>query len=418
MSRKRVITIAVVGAVLVAAGGGIAYASLNNAVQVKVVTAATTSLAVTVDAPGTVTAIAQRGVYPPTAATIAKLEVSDGDEVTAGQVLVRLNAGPLKLSLAQAEAALATARAQAGSAADLAPTSSEKASANRAISAANSALSTAKKNYADYRADYNAATPDEQDAMRATLRTLSSAREQASATLALAKASRDRLTRAGRNGLATTAGSLSVTAAKLALAQAKANLDGAELTAPLSGTVIVASTVEPGAGVTPGVPVVTVSEPGGLVFEASVDQSDIASVAPGKSAVVSLDAFAGSALTGTVISRSQTATTTATGGVAFRTRISLPAGSVQPLAGMGGSVSITVQELADALTVPAAAVVSNGEQRFVFVVSDGKAHRVVVRIGAETDAAIQITDGLTAGQQVVVTGASSLADGQSVKVAQ
>lgn len=418
MNRKRVITIAVVGAVLAAAGGGVAYASLNNATAVKVATAATTSLAVTVDAPGTVTALDQRGVYAPTAATIAKLEVSDGDEVTAGQVLVRLNTGPLKLAVAQAEAALATARAQVGAAADLAPTSSEKASANRAISAANSALSTAKKNYADYLADYNAATPDEQDAMRPTLRSLSSAREQAAATLALAKASRDRLTRPGDNGLATKAGSLSVTAAKLALAQAKANLDGADLTAPVSGTVVVPSTVEPGAGVTPGVPVVKVSEPGGLVFEASVDQADIASIAPGKPTTVSLDAFPGQALAGTVISRSQTATTTATGGVAFRTRISLPAGSVQPLAGMGGSVSITVQELPDALTVPAAAVVSNGEQRFVFVVADGKAHRTVVRIGAETDAAVQIIDGLSAGQQVVVTGASSLADGQSVKVVQ
>jgi len=418
VNRKRVITIAVVAAALVAAGGGIAYASLNSTVQVKVATAALSNLAVTVDAPGTVTAVGQRGVYPPTAATIAKVEVADGDQVKAGQVLIQLDTAPLKLAVAQAEAALATARAQANAAGNAAPTGSEKAAANRAISAASSALSTANKNYADYLADYNAASPTDQDAMRPTLRTLSSARQQASATLALAKASRDRLSRSGQTGLATQAGALSVTAAKLALAQAKANLAGAELTAPVDGTVSVPSSVEAGAGVTPGVAVVRIDEPGSLVFEASVDQADIASVSPGQAATVTLDAFAGQTLVGKVVSRDQSASTTATGGVAFATKISLPSGSVQPLAGMGGSVSITVKNLADALTVPASAVVSNGEQRYVLVVADGKAHRQVVRVGAETDTAIQIIEGLTAGAQVVVTGASSLADGQSVKVAQ
>ena|GEM_PF-1163352 len=416
MNRKRVVTIAVIAAVVVAAGGGVAYASLNSTTEVKVATAALSKLAVTVDAPGTVTEAGRRGVYPPAAAMIATVEVADGDQVKAGQVLVRLGTAPLKMVVAQAKAALATARAQAEATSNAAPTGSEKAAANRAISAANSALSTAKKNYADYLADYNAATPTDQDTMRPTLRTLSSARDQASATLSLAKANRDRLSRAGKSGLATDAGSLSVAAAKLALAQAQANLDGAELTAPVAGTVTVPSTVEAGAGVTPGVAVVTVAAPGALVFEASVDQADISSVARGQAAVVSLDAFAGQNLAGTVLSRSQSASATATGGVAFTTKISLPSGSVQPLAGMGGSVAITVKDLADALTVPAAAVVSNGEQRYVFVVSDGKVHRTVVRIGAETDTAIQITDGLAAGAQVVVTGASSLADGQSVKV--
>lgn len=418
MNRKAVITIAVIAAAVVAAGGGVAYASLNNTVQVKVATASLAKLAVTVDAPGTVAAANQRGVYPPTAATIAKVEVADGDRVSAGQVLVRLNTAPLKLAVAQAEAALATARAQASSASNAAPSGSEVAAANRAISAANSALSTAKRNYSDYLADYNAASPADQDAMRPTLRTLSSAREQASATLALARASRDRLSRSGQNSLSTQAGSLSVAAAKLALAQAKANLEAAELTAPVDGTVSVPGNVEAGAGVTPGIAVVSVNEPDGLVFEASVDQADIASISAGQPAIITLDAFAGQSLSGKVVSRNQSASTTATGGVAFTTKISLPTGAVSPLSGMGGSVSITVKELSDALTVPAAAVVSNGEQRYVFVVVDGKAHRTVVRIGAETDTAVQITDGLTAGEQVVVTGASSLSDGQSVKVVQ
>lgn len=418
MNRKAVITIAVIAAAVVAASGGVAYASLNNTVQVKVATASLAKLAVTVDATGTVAAASRRGVYPPAAATIAKVEVADGDRVSAGQVVVRLNTSPLKLAVAQAEAALATARAQASSVSSAAPTGSEVAAAKRAISAANSALSTAKRNYADYLADYNAASPTDKDAMRPTLRILSSAREQASATLALAKASRDRLSRSGQNSLSTQAGSLSVAAAKLALAQAKANLEASALTAPVDGTVSVPDNVEVGAGVTPGVAVVSVNAPDGLVFEASVDQADIASIAVGQPAGVTLDAFSGQSLTGKVVNRSQSASATVTGGVAFTTRISLPVGSVSPLAGMGGSASITVKELSDALTVPSSAVVSNGEQRYVVVAVDGKVRRSVVRIGAETDAVVQITDGLAVGDQVVVTGASSLSDGQSVKVVQ
>jgi multidrug efflux pump subunit AcrA (membrane-fusion protein) len=50
-------------------------------------------------------------------ASITRLDVTDGQTVTAGQVLAVLRSDPLSLSLRQAEAALAAARAAASSAA-------------------------------------------------------------------------------------------------------------------------------------------------------------------------------------------------------------------------------------------------------------------------------------------------------------
>jgi RND family efflux transporter MFP subunit len=76
---------------------------------------------------------------------------------------------------------------------------------------------------------------------------------------------------------------------------------------------------------------------------------------------------------------------------------------------------IVVAEHAGALAVPVAALVPDGEGFKVFVVSaSGIAQGRPVKVGARTSTAVEITEGLAAGEQVVTYGAYGIDD--SVKV--
>jgi multidrug efflux pump subunit AcrA (membrane-fusion protein) len=70
-----------------------------------------------------------------------------------------------------------------------------------------------------------------------------------------------------------------------------------------------------------------------------------------------------------------------------------------------------------ALEVPADAVLGSAEQPFVYVLEGTQAHRHPVTVGRRFQDTVEITQGLRGSEQVVVKGASFLADGDVVRVA-
>lgn len=415
MKRRTIVATAVTAAAVLALGGGYAWSAANNRPLVGTATATVAPLSVTVSASGSLVAAHSAGVYAQASGTIDSVKVHDGDTVEAGDLLIVMETGPLKLAVAQARAAHSAAQAQQAAVSNGVPSAIERSAANAGLSAARSQVSTANKNYTAYLHDYNKATDAEQDAMRPMLRTLSSARSTANAALKAAQASLSRLSIAGRVGLARTAAAQSVKATSMALAKAQGNLAAAELTAPFAGTVTFRGTVEPGAGVSAGVPVMTIVDPTRMEFEAQVNETDIAGVEKAQAATVTLDAFA-DAFTGKVTRVQASPVTTGTGTVAFPVRVSIEAGKARLFQGMSGSADIEVQSIPDALTVPIEAVLTSGDAKTVFVLgADGVVHSRTVTIGASTDTSAQVLSGLTVGQTVVTTGASALNDGQTVR---
>ncbi len=71
---------------------------------------------------------------------------------------------------------------------------------------------------------------------------------------------------------------------------------------------------------------------------------------------------------------------------------------------------------ADALAVPVAALLtaSDGTTSVMVAGSDGRAHQKNVKTGIRTDALVQITEGLQAGDRVVATGAYGLPDNSKI----
>lgn len=112
MKRRTVVIVAIAAAAALAIGAGIAVSVTNNRTLVGTATATTQAMNVTISASGTVRPGRSSGVYAPTAGTLAKVSVHDGQAVKAGQVLATMDSAPLKLARSQAQAAYSAALAQ------------------------------------------------------------------------------------------------------------------------------------------------------------------------------------------------------------------------------------------------------------------------------------------------------------------
>ena len=104
----------------------------------------------------------------------------------------------------------------------------------------------------------------------------------------------------------------------------------------------------------------------------------------------------------------------ATGTVRVTLRGANPDGALTP----GGYVKIVSQEVFrnPPLAVPLAAIVFEGDDRFVYVVIDGKAVKRKVALGDQSGDLVFVESGLTEGDDVVVAGVHKLSDGTAVKV--
>ena len=66
--------------------------------------------------------------------------------------------------------------------------------------------------------------------------------------------------------------------------------------------------------------------------------------------------------------------------------------------------------------VPLYAIITQGEDRFVYVEKSGRAEKRPVKLGVLTGWQVQILEGLKSGERVIVVGHRFLDEGQSVQV--
>ncbi|MDQ6716045.1 MAG: RND transporter, partial [Actinomycetota bacterium] len=96
--------------------------------------------------------------------------------------------------------------------------------------------------------------------------------------------------------------------------------------------------------------------------------------------------------------------TTSGGTSTFPVTIAVTGSPAGLYAGTTAAVLITVKQVPDVLTVPTAAIHDEGGQSVVYQMKDGVQVSTPVTVGAVYGATTQITKGLSAGDQVIVTG--------------
>lgn len=85
------------------------------------------------------------------------------------------------------------------------------------------------------------------------------------------------------------------------------------------------------------------------------------------------------------------------------------------LPGAFTNVSIPLDQINDAILVPAEAVVAGLDEKNVFIIKDGVAERRAVETGARTASQVHIISGLQAGDQVITSGLQTMKPKQAVE---
>ncbi|WP_370970295.1 efflux RND transporter periplasmic adaptor subunit [Amycolatopsis sp. cg9] len=151
---------------------------------------------------------------------------------------------------------------------------------------------------------------------------------------------------------------------------------------------------------------ITITNMTGLVVNTSVAEIDVSKVKAGQKATVTLNALPDKPVQATVSSVNLTPTTSGSV-VSYGAQLALtdPPDGLRP--GQSASVVITVASADNALSVPAAAVTTAGGTNVVTVQENGQNVTRQVQVGIRGESTVQITSGLTEGENVVLTGAST-----------
>lgn len=166
--------------------------------------------------------------------------------------------------------------------------------------------------------------------------------------------------------------------------------------------------VEPG----PSDPILRVIDPSHLEVTTAAPVSTLSRITAGAPARI-IDPGGGEPIEASVIARPAAVEA---GSVTAPVRLR-PKTPAHLTAGMAVQVEILGPEHADAVLVPPAAVVRDGEATVVMTIGpDSKAHRNEVEVGVVSPDAVEIKKGIKTGDRVIVRGQNGLPDGAAVTV--
>jgi membrane fusion protein, multidrug efflux system len=211
-------------------------------------------------------------------------------------------------------------------------------------------------------------------------------------------------------------------AAKASWDLARLQLSYCDIRAPIDGTVTIraervkiGNTVMPAGGViaTSDSALFVVEDLDSLILNISVPERELPKLSVGQIAELSFDAAPNRVFTGSIaLIYPYVDPATATFGV--RIHVANADGLLRP--GMFARVAIVYERKPNALQIPRTALLDGDGPPKVFVVKDGKAMERAVKLGLSSGAWIEVTEGLTDGEQVVVVGQGAVKPGAAVRV--
>ena len=194
-----------------------------------------------------------------------------------------------------------------------------------------------------------------------------------------------------------------------------------KITAPFAG-VITRRFVDPGAFIpaaTSGsaaqnAAIVTLADFGTVRVYVAVPEPEVPLIRKGTPVQVGFQELPGKTFPGSV-TRFEYALDNATRTMLAEVDLPNPQRELRP--GMYAIVRLGVERHAEAVLAPAEAVLVEKAGKSVFIVdADRKARKKAIKAGFDDGVSVEILDGLTAGQPVVVLGKLALQDGQAVNV--
>lgn len=236
--------------------------------------------------------------------------------------------------------------------------------------------------------------------------------------LASAKREFERTKMLAREGLATPQqldqASSSVDGAQLSLRQARVGIGKSTVRAPQAG-LVATKYIEEGEYASPGAPIAYILDYSTIVIESAVPESDIGFVRTGMTVDVNVPSLDQS-LAGTVERRSIVATPKTR---TFPVEVHVPNGEGNILPGMRARVVIPKKTWEGVVVVPRDAILQGYEAKEAMVLpgssNTGEAELRRVTLGPARGNKVVVTDGLNAGDRLIVKGHRSIVTGSRVK---
>jgi membrane fusion protein, multidrug efflux system len=196
---------------------------------------------------------------------------------------------------------------------------------------------------------------------------------------------------------------------------ASLELSYADVKAPISG-VVASRSIKTGNFVQINTPIIRIVDTSRLEAVLNVPERELATLRPGQEVKLQADALPGRTFSGVV---ARVAPVVDSGSGTFRVICAFDGGDgegggLQP--GMFGRISISHDQRADALVVPRTALLEDEGEPALFVVRDGKASRVPVKLGYAEGQWVEVRDGIAPGARVVTAGKAALREGTEVQV--
>lgn len=204
--------------------------------------------------------------------------------------------------------------------------------------------------------------------------------------------------------------------AKAAYEKAQADVNDTIVFAPMDGTVI-GEPMKTGETVSQGLSsqmvIMTIADLSSMQIELLVDETDIGGVAIGQNVEFTVDAYPDRTFHGVVsnISKkeySSSSSSSSSSVVYYTVYVNINSNELQGLyPSMTARATIKGKEDTDVLIIPVTAVRSDTEGSYVYKMESGKLKKVYIKTGITTDTKVEVTRGLSAGDQVVTSGTIS-----------
>jgi RND family efflux transporter MFP subunit len=209
--------------------------------------------------------------------------------------------------------------------------------------------------------------------------------------------------------LAVKSAEIAVQSAEIALQDAKDNAAARAVTATGDGVITTLSLEDgdsfSGGSAASSAPVV-ITDPNTYEATVTIAETDISSVAVGQKVTLTFDALTDLTLTGKV-TRVDTVGTNSSGVVSYTAVIAPDIMNPDVKSGMTVTANIITKTAQDVLAVPTSAVKSSSSGRYVQILQNGVPTDVTVETGLSSDSYIEITSGLTQGQEIITATSSS-----------
>jgi len=348
--------------------------------------------------------------------------VEDGQAVSAGDVLVKLDDQDIQANIKSAQQQLAVTQSQLKSAqSQVESTKSQLSSAENQLLSSQASLEKLQLNVESAQRSY-----DQAEALYAQGAGAKTDVDSADSALKLANAD----LKSGEVGIQTAqvavqTAQIAVQTAQVAVETAQANVDAAKVTvsnytdslndavicAPIAG-VVDEKSVNLGQYVSAGTVLAKVKNVTSLNAVIQVEQDNVSQLQEGMSAQLTISGVEGT-YTGTLSSIGVSAdedTRTFTCKVAV--------GNENQSLHAGDFVTVTLygEQTSNVLTVPLKALSGSEGDYSVFVLDNATAKKTSVTVGEITQDNAVITAGLTEGQSVIITNLNVLQDGDAVSV--